>query len=105
MNDKPASMDMLVDIRRIDGLIQRRQLTEARTTCDAFLMRHPDRAEGWLLLGTLSEGGADRFRKRFLRSFGLKLIPFSPLDWVDTDLGDITPTPFVPREEAVHDAV
>jgi hypothetical protein len=59
MSDKPASMDMLVDIRRIDGLIQRRQITEARTTCDAFLMRHPERAEGWLLLARICQQGGD----------------------------------------------
>ena len=52
-------MDMLVDIRRIDGLIQRRQLAEARTTCDAFLMRHPERAEGWLLLARICQQGGD----------------------------------------------
>lgn len=37
-----------------------------------------------LLLHTLSEKGADRFRTRFLKTFGLKLIAWSPLD----DLGD-----------------
>lgn len=40
----------------------------------------------WLLLHSLSESVADRFRKRFLRSFGLKLVPASPLDWLsDSD--------------------
>lgn len=38
--------------------------------------------EEWLLLHSLSESTADRFRKRFLRAFGLKLVPFSPLDWL-----------------------
>lgn len=42
--------------------------------------------DGWLLLHSLSEGSADRFRKRFLRTFGLKLVPWSPLDWLqDSD--------------------
>ena len=39
-------------------------------------------SEGWLLLHSLSESSADRFRKRFLRTFGLKLVPHSPLDWL-----------------------
>lgn len=38
--------------------------------------------DNWLLLHSLSEATADRFRKRFLRTFGLKLIPQSPLDWL-----------------------
>ena len=40
----------------------------------------------WLLLHSLSESVADRFRKRFFRTFGAKLVPWSPLDW----LGDQT---------------
>ncbi len=61
--------------------------------------------EGWLLLGTLSEGGADRFRKRFLRTFGLKLVPFSPLDWVEGDLGELATAPTTLRDEDdAHDA-
>ncbi len=35
-----------------------------------------------LLLHSLSDGVADRFRKRFLRTFGLHLVPWSPLDWL-----------------------
>ena len=38
--------------------------------------------DGWLLLHSLSESASDRFRKRFLRTFGLKLVPWSPLDWL-----------------------
>jgi recombination associated protein RdgC len=38
--------------------------------------------EGWLLLHSLSDGAADRFRKRFLRTFNLKLVPHSPMDWL-----------------------
>jgi recombination associated protein RdgC len=60
--------------------------------------------EGWLLLGSLSEGAADRFRKRFLRTFGLKLLPFSPLDWVDGELADVSPTALHGREDEVQDA-
>jgi len=37
---------------------------------------------GWAVLHSLSEGVADRFRKRFYRTFGLKLVPWSPLDWL-----------------------
>jgi recombination associated protein RdgC len=36
-------------------------------------------------LTSLSDAVADRFRKRFLRSFGLTLVPLSPLDWLDAD--------------------
>jgi DNA recombination-dependent growth factor C len=39
--------------------------------------------EGWLVLGSLSERTAERVRKRFHRTFGLELHPWSPLDWVD----------------------
>lgn len=59
MNDTPAGMDMSADIRRIDGMIQRRQLAEARTLCDSFLMRNPERAEGWLLLARICQQGGD----------------------------------------------
>ena len=37
----------------------------------------------WVVLHSLSEGVAERFRKRFYRTFGLKLLPWSPLDWLD----------------------
>ena len=36
----------------------------------------------YLLLHSLSEGTTDRFKKRFFRTFGLKLVPWSPLDWL-----------------------
>jgi len=39
--------------------------------------------EGWLVLHSHSDGVADRFRKRFYRTFALKLLPWSPLDWLD----------------------
>lgn len=38
---------------------------------------------GWLLVHSQSDGVADRIRKRFLRTFGLELAPWSPLDWLD----------------------
>ncbi|HMV68293.1 MAG TPA: recombination-associated protein RdgC [Myxococcota bacterium] len=38
--------------------------------------------EGWALVGTTSEKTIDRIRKRFSRSFGLDLVPWSPLDAV-----------------------
>lgn len=37
---------------------------------------------GWLLLHSLSETMAERYRKRFFRTFGLKLVPWSPLDYI-----------------------
>ncbi|MEQ1501193.1 MAG: recombination-associated protein RdgC [Myxococcota bacterium] len=39
--------------------------------------------QGWLLIHSLSETVADRYRKRFFRTFGLKLIPWSPLDFLN----------------------
>lgn len=41
--------------------------------------------ERWLVLHSLSDTLADRFRKRFLQTFGLTLVPWSPLDWVAGD--------------------
>lgn len=38
--------------------------------------------QGYVLVHALSETVGDRVRKRFLRSFGLKLVPWSPLDWL-----------------------
>ncbi|MEZ4316049.1 MAG: recombination-associated protein RdgC [Myxococcota bacterium] len=38
--------------------------------------------EEWLVLHGMSDAVADRFRKRFFRTFGFRLIPWSPLDWV-----------------------
>jgi recombination associated protein RdgC len=38
---------------------------------------------GWMLIHSLSEGMAERYRKRFFRTFGLKLVPWSPLDYLD----------------------
>ena len=40
---------------------------------------------GWMVVHSLSEGTGERFRKRFHRTFGLKLVPWSPLDWLDND--------------------
>lgn len=37
----------------------------------------------WMVVHSLSEGTAERFRKRFFRTFGLKLVPWSPLDWLE----------------------
>ncbi|MCO4744103.1 MAG: recombination-associated protein RdgC [Proteobacteria bacterium] len=42
----------------------------------------------YLLLHSLSEGTTERFRKRFFQTFGLKLIPWSPLDWTDGAVAD-----------------
>lgn len=50
---------LLAEIRRIDGLVQRRQAGEARTLCDALLLRHPDSADGWLLAARIHQLGGD----------------------------------------------
>ena len=47
------------EIRRIDGLLQRRQLQEARTLCDSLLMRDPDSAEGWLFATRICQQSGD----------------------------------------------
>ena len=59
MTDNMGGADAAAEIRRIDGLLQRGQLAEARTLCDALLMRHPERAEGWLLLARIQQQGGD----------------------------------------------
>jgi len=38
--------------------------------------------EGWLVLQSLSDNVAERVRKRFHQTFGLRIVPFSPLDWM-----------------------
>jgi len=38
--------------------------------------------DGWVSLHSTSEGANDRFRKLFRTTFGLGLIPFSPLDFL-----------------------
>ena len=45
MTDSRDGASAAAEIRRIDGLLQRRQIDEARTLCDALLMREPDRVE------------------------------------------------------------
>lgn len=51
--------DAAIEIRRIDGLLQRRQLLEARTLCDSLLMRNPDNADGWLLAARIHQLSGD----------------------------------------------
>lgn len=41
-----------------------------------------DMASGLVLLHSGSEGVADRFRRRFFRTFGFELVPWSPLDYL-----------------------
>jgi len=43
----------------------------------------------YCILHSLSEGRADRFRTRFYRTFGLTLVPWSPLDYVSDDRGRV----------------
>lgn len=57
MTSPPAGA--AAEIRRIDGLLQRRQVAEARTLCDAMLMRSPGLAEGWLLLARINQQSGD----------------------------------------------
>jgi len=45
--------------------------------------------EGYCILHSLSEGMADRFRKRFYRTFGLTLVPWSPLEYLGADAGAV----------------
>ncbi|HHO49319.1 MAG TPA: hypothetical protein ENK18_00215 [Deltaproteobacteria bacterium] len=43
----------------------------------------------WMVVHSLSESTGERFRKRFFRTFGLKIVPWSPLDWLaDRDTVD-----------------
>lgn len=43
----------------------------------------------WMILHSLSDGVAERFRKRFYQTFALKLVPYSPLDHAaNSDLVD-----------------
>jgi DNA recombination-dependent growth factor C len=59
--------------------------------------------EGWVLVGTLSEKTNERVRKRFHRTFGLELQPWSPLDWVeraDTRDGLLATAPFAVGDAA-----
>jgi recombination associated protein RdgC len=44
-------------------------------------------ADGWVLLHSTSESANDRFRKMFFETFGLPLVPFSPLDFLADDAG------------------
>lgn len=39
-------------------------------------------AEKYVLIGALSETIAERVRKRFFQTFGMRLVPWSPLDWL-----------------------
>ena len=59
MTGFPTGGDATVEIRRIDGLLQRRQVAEARTLCDALLMQYPAHAEGWLVLARINQQSGD----------------------------------------------
>lgn len=59
MTETRDDKDSTAEIRRIDGLLQRRQLHEARTLCDSLLMRHPDSADGWLLAARIYQLSGD----------------------------------------------
>ncbi|NCG17729.1 MAG: recombination-associated protein RdgC [Rhodobacterales bacterium] len=55
-----------------------RMLPSSRVTEAAWNME-----DGYVIVHTLSEGSVDAFRKRFFRTFGKKLAPWSPLDWLE----------------------
>jgi recombination associated protein RdgC len=57
---------------------------------------------GYLLLASLSDSSADRFKKRFYRTFGLKMVNWSPLDWVGGD--DATERMLAVGPAILHDA-
>jgi tetratricopeptide (TPR) repeat protein len=59
MTDSRDGADTSAEIRRIDGLLQRRQLAEARTLCDALLMRHPDRVDAWVVAARIHQMSGD----------------------------------------------
>jgi len=59
----------------LDRVLPRCQVTEIIWNLD----------ENWVLLGSTSDKLADRVRKRFLQSFGVKLVPWSPLDLIQDD--------------------
>lgn len=40
--------------------------------------------QGFVLIHSLSEGTIDRIKRRFFQTFGLRLVPWSPLDWLDS---------------------
>ena len=41
-------------------------------------------SQGWVIVHSHSDATLDRFRKRFFRTFGKKLVPWSPLDFMGT---------------------
>lgn len=65
---------------RIEDEWLRRTLPRVRVTELCWNMR-----EQWLVLHSLSESVGDRVRKRFHQTFGLRLVPWSPLDWMDDE--------------------
>jgi len=65
---------------RIEDEWLRRTLPKVRVTELCWNMR-----DQWLVLHSLSESVADRVRKRFHQTFGLRLVPWSPLDWMSDE--------------------
>ncbi len=59
--------------------------------------------EGYVVIDSLSDGIADRVRKRFHRTFGYELLPWSPLDYTnDSSLNEalLATVPTAPGGEA-----
>ncbi|MFT6144266.1 MAG: recombination associated protein RdgC [Myxococcota bacterium] len=72
----PASVrtDLLDDLEYelLKKILPRAAVTEACWHLD----------QQFLLLHASSDSVVDRFRKRFFNSFGMRLVPWSPLDWL-----------------------
>ncbi len=59
MTDSRSGADYPAEIRHIDALLQGRQVAEAQVLCDALLVRHPDRSEGWLVAARIRQQSGD----------------------------------------------
>jgi DNA recombination-dependent growth factor C len=63
---------------RVEQEFLRRTLPQVRVAEVCWNMQ-----EGFAVVHSLSETTVDRVRRRFYQTFGLRLVPWSPLDWMD----------------------
>jgi recombination associated protein RdgC len=78
-NVKRCPKSIRDDIRdRIEGEWLQRALPQVAVTELAYHV-----GEGYVLLHSLSDGAADRVRKRFHATFGLRMVPLGPLDLLE----------------------